>query len=396
MSNRKLKILFVLQTPWGPDLGMSKVHYDLKIEFEKRGHSVDYFDAGKIYPEGNGLLGKIKGGSTQERIFKYLRANANKYDVIDANQRCVPYAKEDFGFKGLLVFRSHGLPPLYRIAELHPYYKRMTVTSRSTKPVTLRTHVAQLKRYLTKDEGEWALWDAIKYADVVHTLNESEYHYLSDFGVPQSKLVQLPNAVSDELLEQTRAIVYDGSQARSEFTFVGSWTPRKGITHLPEIFTAIEASATGFNLFGTGNEKNTIASTFPLLLQPKLNIKTNFLPSELPELLRKTKVGIFPSYVEGFGLAVIEMLAIGIPVVAFDVPGPSGILHPIDETLVVKLGDIAAFIAKVKQILALSKQEYADLSIKCYLRAAEFKNSVIADKFLEIYHSHQSQELTKD
>lgn len=38
---KDLRILFVLQSPFSATLGMSKVHYDLKIAYESKGHSVD-------------------------------------------------------------------------------------------------------------------------------------------------------------------------------------------------------------------------------------------------------------------------------------------------------------------------------------------------------------------
>ena len=38
-----------------------------------------------------------------------------------------------------------------------------------------------------------------------------------------------------------------------------------------------------------------------------------YQPDALPQLLSDCTVAAFPSYVEGFGLAVVEQLAAGIP-----------------------------------------------------------------------------------
>lgn len=389
---RQMKILMVLQTPWGTDLGMSKVHYDLKIEYEKRGHIVEYLDHRKIYPNGESFFTKLFRDSTQQRILKYLKKHAQKYDVIDANQRCVPFPKEDFGFRGVLLFRSHGLPPLYRIAELSPFYKRMEMQIRADTKSSLKNKLGNFKRYLTQEEGEWALWDSIKHADIVHVLNECEYKYLTDYGVPKDRLVLVSNAVEDKVLDNAQPSQNKLSRERSQVTFIGSWTARKGIVYLPSIFEKLDRYTSSFNLLGTGNEERHIASLFSKVTQQKLNIQTHFSAKKLPEILINTKVGVFPSFVEGFGLAVVEMLALGIPVVAFDIPGPSDILKPIEDSLVVKLGDIDAMIEKVTEILSLSNVEYSVLSKRCYERAQDFKISTIADQFLAIYNKEKANE----
>ena len=74
-------------------------------------------------------------------------------------------------------------------------------------------------------------------------------------------------------------------------------------------------------------------------------------PAELPRLLADCTVGLFPSYVEGFGLAVLEQLAAGIPTIAYDVPGPSQILHSKRDLLLTPVGDAKTIAERALQIL---------------------------------------------
>lgn len=382
----KLKILLVLQTPWGTSLGMSKVHYELKEAYEKMGHQVDYLDATKIYPKGDRLINHIIGAKNlQERILYYLKKNAHKYDVIDANQRCIPYPKESFGFKGKLVFRSHGLPPIYRIAEQHPIFKKMENKSEMNRHTSFKSHIGNLKRYLMQGAGEWAFWDSIKYADIVHVLNQSEYDYLKAYGVDESKLRLVPNGLSDQYIENGKKKINTFFN-KTEVSFVGSWTIRKGVDYLPEIFNKLSDSVSSFNLLGTGVSKQKIQQMFNDS-NKKVNIYPYFEIVDLPIILKNTKVGIFPSFVEGFGLAIVEKLALGIPVVAFDIPGPADILKPIDETLLVPLGDVNSMIEKLNILLSLSEDDYNKIVIKCLARAQDFKNKNVANQFIEIYRS---------
>ena len=86
---------------------------------------------------------------------------------------------------------------------------------------------------------------------------------------------------------------------------------------------------------------------------------------DLPALLADCSVGIFPSYVEGFGLAVLEQLAAGIPTVAFDAPGPRQILRDNGGELLTSPGCADAIADRAAEILRMSESEYDALSARC-------------------------------
>ena len=70
-----------------------------------------------------------------------------------------------------------------------------------------------------------------------------------------------------------------------------------------------------------------------------LEFVSDFRPEDLPTLLADCTVGAFPSYVEGFGLAVLEQLASGLPTVAYDTAGPRDLLASRLPDLLVPKGD---------------------------------------------------------
>ena len=106
-------------------------------------------------------------------------------------------------------------------------------------------------------------------------------------------------------------------------------------------------------------------------------------------------MGVFPSYVEGFGLAVLEQLAAGIPTVAFDVPGPGGILGPQLAELLVPAGNVDALSEKVCQILQLGPVEYEDLSKRSVEVAASLDWGTIAKETIEIYRDQLDRRRSK-
>lgn len=380
-----LKILFVLQSPFCDTLGMSKVHFDLKIAFEKMGHTVDTLAFEDLYPNGQSAISKIIGPLFTIKIFNILKIIAKDYDVIDANFDCVPFAKESFNFSGLLVYRSHGLQPLYRTFEEKGPLKSIFEEYAKVEKVKFKTRIGNIYRFLQKKTGDKELYDSIKHADLVHCLNFEEYKFLLSKGVSSQKMFVLPNGISDNFIK--KAGESDLEIKSNVISFVASWTLRKGITDLNTIVDYIQDGAVvdEIKLLGGVEEISKVESFFHNKNRKILNIIPRYKALELPKLLNNSKVGIFPSYIEGFGLAIVEQLACGIPVVAYNVPGPKDILSEIDTTLLIEPGNKEGFSAKVIEILNMTDESYQELSNKCKDRAKYYMTSKIASDFIKLY-----------
>jgi glycosyltransferase involved in cell wall biosynthesis len=382
-----LKILLVLQSPFCNTLGISKVHYDLKNAYENMGHQVDTLSYEDIYPKGVNMVSTIIGPLFTKKILQILKIKAKNYDVIDANYECIPFPKESFGFNGVLIYRSHGLQPLYREFEKTTAFSRI-LDLEKTKKIKFKTRLGNIYRYLKKKTGNKELYDSIKYADVVHCLNNAEYEFLLNYGIPENKLIVLPNGISDGFI--LKAAELKLNTKNNIISFVASWTLRKGISDLNTIVNQIksETSINELKLLGGVEEKSKIESYFETENRTDLNIIATYKSIELPTLLKNVKVGVFPSYIEGFGLAILEQLACGIPVVAYKVPGPIDILRPLDKSLLIDAGDTVKFSQKVVEILEMSDVDYEILSGKCKLRARDFLMSSIASSFIKVYEKH--------
>jgi glycosyltransferase involved in cell wall biosynthesis len=93
-------------------------------------------------------------------------------------------------------------------------------------------------------------------------------------------------------------------------------------------------------------------------------------------------VGVLPSYIEGFGLAVLEMLAAGIPVVAYDVPGPRDTLGKVPRNLLVSAGEKKVMGEKLSDVLQLGPSSYKQLSRSCVQVASQFQWKDIAQNYI--------------
>ena len=382
----KLKILLVMRHAWGNTMGIPKVFFDFKKEYERMGHHVDTVSFYDLYPKGQNKLARIFGPTFPEKILEYLKAHAYKYDVIDANFECVPYPKKAFNFNGLLVFRSHGLPQVYKHYENIPPYKK--VWEEHYKTIKIKTRLGNVYRALDRQVGLKELYASIEHADVVHALNSHEYEFLLSEGVPKEKLVTLPNGLQDHYITEANRLPVNNK--KNTISFLASWTHRKGITELNEILNILSSQIPldEFHLLGGDQPETVVLQRFEESNYHKLKITPYFKQDALTSLLSSAKVGIFPSYVEGFGLAVVEQLACGIPVVAYNVPGPADILKDLDPSLLIESGDTQSLCNKVVEILNMPEEAYEKLAQRCKERAQFYSMAKVAESFLEVYTNH--------
>lgn len=97
------------------------------------------------------------------------------------------------------------------------------------------------------------------------------------------------------------------------------------------------------------------------------------LCKNIPALLAATDLVIHPASREGFGLGVVEAMAAGVPVLAYDCGGPQEILNtPETQHLLVPVNDIDGLEQKAAALLATSSEEKAALQAKLYKRAQDF------------------------
>lgn len=104
--------------------------------------------------------------------------------------------------------------------------------------------------------------------------------------------------------------------------------------------------------------------------------------SDIPSLLKSVDVVVQSSHWEGFGLAAVEGMAAGKPVIASDVEGlaqvveGAGILFPLGDNK--KLADI------IKQLIE-DQTYYQQVAARCWERAQMFDIQKMVDAYNEVY-----------
>src|SRR5262249_26141697 len=136
---------------------------------------------------------------------------------------------------------------------------------------------------------------------------------------------------------------------------------------------------------GTMTDDKTLRADLQKSALDNVRHVPSFDPKELPDLLASGTVGVFPSYIEGFGLAVLEQLGAGIPTVAYDVPGPRQILKSFGDSALVPAGNTSALAERAIEILRADLNAYERRRQESVGIAAKYSWPKIAEATLRAY-----------
>src|SRR5829696_3121745 len=383
-----MRFLMVLDKPWDRNLGAPRVQMELAHELRESGHIVDksvWFDAfpratsSKLGSKLHALAGRAF--STQAGAF--VRSVARHYDIIESQQGNLPFTKAELGFDGLLVERSIGLADFYR--EFERSSRERWPDDRGSLPGRA-LHWWVDRRKAPRDRR------SLEVADLINLPNSDELRFVQEALALGDKAVLLPNALEERHLARLRegADSADARLARPLVVFIGWWSPRKGSRDWMEIIARVrqELPATRFRFLGTGGAPGRVRATAGIA---DAEVIPYFDSEDLPMLLRDATVGALPTYVEGFGLGVIEQLAAGIPSVAYDSPGPRDTLPRVDPSFLTPPGDTNVFAARILRLLRASPVEYSQLADRCIREAQHFSWKHVAPLTLDAYMSRLEQ-----
>ena len=380
---KPLRILGIVNLPWDPRLGAARVWFELAEQWKKAGHKIDKFCLSDAFPKptGSRALSAWRQAVFPFRAARYVRRNADRFDVIDCLIGTLPFSKQSLRFRGLLVERSIGL---------YLSYDEFMRSSRQRWPDQPRgKFIGRVFYTFTSWLFRRNAHRSVADCDLFNVPNADEKQLL-ERRCPGTNIIVLPYGLN----ETERAALASAAQsasarlARKEICFVGMWSIRKGSRDWPEIVRGILNSIPDarFSFLGTMTEEQTVLGDLQLSPTKSIRCLTEYDPKELPQLIGGCAVGLFPSYIEGFGISVIEQLASGIPTIAYDVPGPRHIFGAAGPEFLVPAGDVKAMIDRALKILRMNESDYSALIARCREIAAQFRWEQIAADTIREYN----------
>ncbi|MFM6862539.1 MAG: glycosyltransferase family 4 protein [Dolichospermum sp.] len=232
---------------------------------------------------------------------------------------------------------------------------------------------------------------SLQTCDIINVPNYDELAYISDVLNLGDKCVVFPFGLNQDRYQNFQQAIksYEERLSNKQIVFIGSWGPRKGSRDWLQIITQVKKQVPNakFLFLGTGVSLQKVLQDLNLPACDWINIIPQYNSEELPMLLSGATVGAFPSYIEGFGFAVLEKLASGLPTIAYDVPGPREILKLLDGSLLTPVGDVSVFAERLISLLNMDLAPYSELSNQCIGVANKFSWDIIAKQTLKVYYN---------
>lgn len=376
-----MKILLCSPIPsLDPRLGAARVAIDFASGLSELGIDFD------LYPRPDQTIPRIEYAA---HLQAFLPTVADRYDVVDYPFHTKPWLEGSLNSATTLKVARIMLLPHHEDFEPDPQppqslYRQLRNAARilcgRRKPPL---YSPQIRREMD---------DNIRRAHLTNVGNTADRSCLIRLGFDAERIKVFPYGLTTD-----GAASFDSLHASPEkpkrapvVAFIGTFDYRKGCLDFPAIVKHVAAQVPDvrFRLLGTKGMMQTeaqVRSFFPRKIRARIEIHPTFTPAQLPLLLADCSVGIFPSYREGFGIAVVEMLAAGLPVFAYDVAGPCDILPP---QWLISRGFSDELARRVVQTLRAADAEWHELSTTAIATSRQFHWRKIAADTVDCYRHH--------
>lgn len=182
----------------------------------------------------------------------------------------------------------------------------LCVLSLSNKiPFVLHCH-CNIENELSNNLSKKAFRYLVKKADKVIVLNEFSLRYVEN--IVSNKAIYIPNFASEKMLARNHII----NDEIKKIIYVGHVEKSKGIVQIVEAANKLQDIQ--FTLVGAVREDISYIE-----LPTNIRMVGKVTADEVQSFLKDADVFVFPSKSEGFSIAVLEAMAMGLPIIASNV-----------------------------------------------------------------------------
>jgi glycosyltransferase involved in cell wall biosynthesis len=214
---------------------------------------------------------------------------------------------------------------------------------------------------------------------VVALTNGDKGGLVSDFGIDPRRIAVVRNGV-DEFFSYTGP---RDLHSKPRLLFVGRLAAQKNLALL---LRALEGVSDRFEttLVGQGELENELKAMARDLRLENVHFYGVAEATELRKLYRDADVFVLPSLLEGMPLVLLEAMAMGLPIVATDVPGTRDLVASGRNGLLVPLRDPAALRNALLEI-GCNHQRYRAMSEAARATADNYSWDGVVSELAQIY-----------
>ncbi len=313
-----MRILFCSRLPLTKMLGASKVRVEIAEALGAQGVDCTFAERDEILHPREPLA------RFPEALRSFLKDKASNYDVVEFDHEDLPFPRTDFPSRVLMVARS--------VLLVH-HLQTIQIPVPPGMKHSFRRLILGRRDKERLDQRVAAATATIVAADLVNVSNRHDRLELFRRGISEEKIVLFPYGLSQTRRSQFEKLREEIPEGPPTVAFVGTFDYRKGALEIPVIWDRVTRTVPNarLRLLGTAGLMQTereVRNCFSAKTNLSIEVLPHFAPEALPELLAGCWLGIFPSWYEGFGFGVLEMLAAALPVLAYSAPGPPEMLAP--------------------------------------------------------------------
>ena len=191
----------------------------------------------------------------------------------------------------------------------------------------------------------------------------------------------IPNPVSFPSVKLSK-------QTEKRVIAVGRYCHEKGYDHLLKAWAEVQYQCTDWRLDVYGDGDRT---AFEKILDDyQIDRSRCFLNgrvSDVQSVFVSSSLAVCSSRFEGFGLAIVEAMACGLPVVSFDCPwGPRSIISDGEDGLLVENGNVEEFIAAMVRLMKDHDTREA-MGKQASVNVQRFSMEAVAHQWKELFDS---------
>ena len=257
--------------------------------------------------------------------------------------------------------------------------KKILIVARESSIVSINSDHAQFPALYKQLEKKF-------YRRIDLIICQSAYmqqDLVSNFNIPQNKTVVIHNPVREMETGEVKPTSGQVSSKIYKFITVSRLSKEKGIDRLIRAVAHLSVPFQ-FHIIGEGGQRKPLED---LINELQLQDKVFLTGEKINPYLHMEDADLFlmGSHYEGFPNVLVEAGSLGIPVVAFDVPGGTvEIITDGENGLLVRENDETAFAAAIEKALAMDFDRNKIIAATKKRYAVNLVIPVIEDLFLRL------------
>lgn len=360
MKNIKVSIVSNIFNPVGPSApgGLEVFNYYLAKYLEKKDINVELYASGDsakmscLKPLISRSLLYSKSDSFLSIPWNYRRITVEEFGIY------TKFIEQQLNKKRILHFSMVNFLPIYLAAK-----KKL--------PTVVTLHMSPKNAH---------------FQLLSELLSEQEMENLNFVGVSQQQINDFKHA---------KTVIQNGVDlddfqlsinSKDSFIWIGRMVTEKGCD---DALIAAKKADVKLEIGGQAKSQNEI-EFFNKFIKNSLSekiIHKGYITANKRSNFYQAKALLFTSKLdEAFGLVIIEAMACGTPVIAYNVGIAGELIKDGKNGFLVKKGDITSLVKAIKQIQSMPKDQYLEMRRFCRsIVEKKYTFDIVADKYIELY-----------